>query len=245
MKTPSTCGEMTAIKVCVGGVWGVGEWVCWGGVGEGAAPLLVSAVMAVVLSLADGRRWPAAARGCGCSIGLPCWPALPGIFTILGVAPLSCADATSEKVTRGTLLSAIDRCLSRRRTVILDTHNGIKGYRYQLWCIARTVRQVAAGGSGLGKAAGRGSMQAGTSKCRRGLDRLRLMIWDAACLQLLLLAAADCAPTSLGRYRPAHGTAWCTWTPPKTPAASGMRCAQKTAAIARQFSRTWRAGGVW
>ena len=37
------------------------------------------------------------------------------------------------------MLSAIDRCLTRRRTVVFDTQNNIKGYRYQLWCIARTV----------------------------------------------------------------------------------------------------------
>lgn len=43
-------------------------------------------------------------------------------------------------MARGALLSAIDRCLSRRRTVIFDTHNNIKGYRYQLWCIACQVR---------------------------------------------------------------------------------------------------------
>ncbi|EFN54627.1 hypothetical protein CHLNCDRAFT_11683, partial [Chlorella variabilis] len=47
------------------------------------------------------------------------------------------ADAASEKVARGTLLSAMDRCLTRSRIVIFDTHNNIKGYRYQLWCIAR------------------------------------------------------------------------------------------------------------
>ncbi|KAI3423881.1 hypothetical protein D9Q98_009715 [Chlorella vulgaris] len=46
-------------------------------------------------------------------------------------------DATSEKVARGTLMAAVDRNLTRKLTVILDTHNNIKGYRYQLWCIAR------------------------------------------------------------------------------------------------------------
>ena len=34
------------------------------------------------------------------------------------------ADAASEKVARGAMLSAIDRCLGRRRTVIFDTQNG-------------------------------------------------------------------------------------------------------------------------
>ena len=43
-------------------------------------------------------------------------------------------------MARAALLSAVDRSLDRRRTVVLDTQNNIKGYRYQLWCIARTVR---------------------------------------------------------------------------------------------------------
>jgi tRNA uridine 5-carbamoylmethylation protein Kti12 len=36
-------------------------------------------------------------------------------------------------------MAAVDRSLTRKLTVILDTHNNIKGYRYQLWCIARLV----------------------------------------------------------------------------------------------------------
>lgn len=48
-------------------------------------------------------------------------------------------DATSEKIARGSLLSAMDRCLTRKRTVIFDTQNNIKGYRYQLYCVARQV----------------------------------------------------------------------------------------------------------
>lgn len=36
-------------------------------------------------------------------------------------------------------MSAAERCLSRKRTVIFDSHNNIKGYRYQLWCHARSV----------------------------------------------------------------------------------------------------------
>lgn len=57
--------------------------------------------------------------------------------------PPRLADAASEKVARGAMLSAIDRCLGRRRTVIFDTQNAIKGYRYQLWCIARQARAAA------------------------------------------------------------------------------------------------------
>jgi protein KTI12 len=55
-----------------------------------------------------------------------------------GIFPVA-ADAASEKVARGALMSAIDRALTRKRTVIFDSHNNIKGYRYQLYCIARAV----------------------------------------------------------------------------------------------------------
>jgi hypothetical protein len=33
----------------------------------------------------------------------------------------------------------MDRYLNRRTTLIFDTQNNIKGYRYQLWCCARSV----------------------------------------------------------------------------------------------------------
>ena len=50
----------------------------------------------------------------------------------------SFADVPSEKNTRGVLRSVVDRCLSQRsRIVIFDSLNNIKGYRYELWCIAR------------------------------------------------------------------------------------------------------------
>ena len=55
-------------------------------------------------------------------------------------------------MARAALLSAVDRSLDRRRTVVLDTQNNIKGYRYQLWCIARSVRCRAAAGRGPGSA---------------------------------------------------------------------------------------------
>ncbi|KAL4432172.1 hypothetical protein ABPG77_005934 [Micractinium sp. CCAP 211/92] len=48
-------------------------------------------------------------------------------------------DAAAEKQARGALMSAAERCLSRKRTVIFDSHNNIKGYRYQLWCHARSA----------------------------------------------------------------------------------------------------------
>jgi protein KTI12 len=47
------------------------------------------------------------------------------------------ADVPSEKVTRGLLRSATDRSLTRSAVVVLDSLNAIKGYRYELWCLAR------------------------------------------------------------------------------------------------------------
>lgn len=50
------------------------------------------------------------------------------------------ADLTAEKMARGLLKSSVDKALSRTATVIVDSCNGNKGYRYELWCIARLVR---------------------------------------------------------------------------------------------------------
>ena len=47
------------------------------------------------------------------------------------------SDVPSEKNTRGLLRSVVDRTLSRSRIVIFDSLNNIKGYRYELWCLAR------------------------------------------------------------------------------------------------------------
>ncbi|GAB5029416.1 protein kti12 homolog [Nannochloropsis oceanica] len=46
-------------------------------------------------------------------------------------------DATSEKVTRGGLKSRVDHALNRETVVVLDSMNYIKGFRYQLYCMAR------------------------------------------------------------------------------------------------------------
>eukprot|EP00898_Chlorokybus_atmophyticus_P006898 jgi/Chlat1/7209/Chrsp57S06758 len=48
-------------------------------------------------------------------------------------------DVVREKNTRGLLRSALDRTLSKDTTVIFDSLNNIKGYRYELWCIARAA----------------------------------------------------------------------------------------------------------
>lgn len=47
-------------------------------------------------------------------------------------------DARSEKNTRGLLKATVERAIHKDGpVVILDANNGIKGYRYELWCIAR------------------------------------------------------------------------------------------------------------
>jgi protein KTI12 len=49
------------------------------------------------------------------------------------------ADATAEKNTRAAFKAEVDRRLSRKTLVILDTLNNIKGFRYEIWCIARAL----------------------------------------------------------------------------------------------------------
>uniref|UniRef100_A0A383WLJ4 Protein KTI12 homolog n=1 Tax=Tetradesmus obliquus TaxID=3088 RepID=A0A383WLJ4_TETOB len=44
-----------------------------------------------------------------------------------------------EKATRGTLKSAVERAISKKTVIILDSLNNIKGYRYELWCVARAA----------------------------------------------------------------------------------------------------------
>ncbi|XP_062229807.1 protein KTI12 homolog isoform X2 [Phragmites australis] len=42
-----------------------------------------------------------------------------------------------EKNLRGVLRSEVDRSVSRDSIIIVDSLNNIKGYRYELWCLAR------------------------------------------------------------------------------------------------------------
>ncbi|KAI8467670.1 MAG: chromatin associated protein KTI12 [Monoraphidium minutum] len=51
----------------------------------------------------------------------------------------SYASSAQEKVARATLKSALERVLTRHNTVILDSLNAIKGYRYEVWCVVRSV----------------------------------------------------------------------------------------------------------
>lgn len=49
----------------------------------------------------------------------------------------SYTDMTSEKNLRGVLRSQVDRSLSKDSIIVVDSLNSIKGYRYELWCLAR------------------------------------------------------------------------------------------------------------
>lgn len=46
-------------------------------------------------------------------------------------------DMVMEKNLRGVLRSEVDRSLSQDSIIIVDSLNNIKGYRYELWCLAR------------------------------------------------------------------------------------------------------------
>ncbi|XP_029802231.1 protein KTI12 homolog [Suricata suricatta] len=49
-------------------------------------------------------------------------------------------DSAREKALRGALRAAVERRLSRHDVVILDSINYIKGFRYELYCLARAAR---------------------------------------------------------------------------------------------------------
>lgn len=51
----------------------------------------------------------------------------------------SYANMPAEKNLRGVLRSEVDRSLSKDNIVIVDSLNSIKGYRYELWCLARAA----------------------------------------------------------------------------------------------------------
>jgi protein KTI12 len=48
-------------------------------------------------------------------------------------------DMIAEKNLRGVLRSEVDRSLSKDSIIIVDSLNSIKGYRYELWCLARAA----------------------------------------------------------------------------------------------------------
>jgi protein KTI12 len=49
-------------------------------------------------------------------------------------------DSFSEKQTRGKVKAAVERLVSKDAVVIADSMNYIKGYRYELYCVARAMR---------------------------------------------------------------------------------------------------------
>lgn len=51
----------------------------------------------------------------------------------------SYANMTAEKNLRGVLRSEVDRSVSKDNIIIVDSLNSIKGYRYELWCLARAA----------------------------------------------------------------------------------------------------------
>ncbi|CAH6790649.1 Kti12 [Phodopus roborovskii] len=50
------------------------------------------------------------------------------------------SDSAREKALRAALRAAVERRLSRQDVVILDSVNYIKGFRYELYCLARAAR---------------------------------------------------------------------------------------------------------
>ncbi|KAJ8661227.1 hypothetical protein O0I10_002976 [Lichtheimia ornata] len=57
----------------------------------------------------------------------------------LNVSKEAYREAREEKKARGALLSAVERLLSKDDIVIADGMNYIKGFRYQLYCVARAI----------------------------------------------------------------------------------------------------------
>lgn len=51
----------------------------------------------------------------------------------------SYASSTTEKTARGNFISAVERRVTKDHVVIADGLNYIKGYRYQIYCIARAL----------------------------------------------------------------------------------------------------------
>ncbi|XP_055484779.1 protein KTI12 homolog [Psammomys obesus] len=61
--------------------------------------------------------------------------------SVLGARdPAVYGDSAGEKALRAALRAAVERRLSRQDVVILDSVNYIKGFRYELYCLARAAR---------------------------------------------------------------------------------------------------------
>ncbi|KAI8376154.1 chromatin associated protein KTI12 [Radiomyces spectabilis] len=57
----------------------------------------------------------------------------------LNIAKDAYKEAREEKKARGSLISTVERLLSKDDIVIADNLNYIKGFRYQLYCVARAI----------------------------------------------------------------------------------------------------------
>ena len=49
------------------------------------------------------------------------------------------SDNSMEKMLRASLRSNVEKLLDPKRVVILDSMNYIKGFRYELYCLARNA----------------------------------------------------------------------------------------------------------
>jgi protein KTI12 len=49
-------------------------------------------------------------------------------------------DSAHEKILRASIKSNVEKFLDPSRIVIVDAQNYIKGYRYELYCLARNAQ---------------------------------------------------------------------------------------------------------
>ena len=49
------------------------------------------------------------------------------------------SDPVQENILRASLKSNVEKFIDQKRVVILDSMNYIKGYRYELYCLARSA----------------------------------------------------------------------------------------------------------
>ncbi|KAI9216898.1 chromatin associated protein KTI12 [Blastocladiella britannica] len=73
--------------------------------------------------------------------GAPTWPTDIHVIddAVLRISHADYDAPASEKTARASLLSSVERLLSRDALVIADAMNYIKGFRYQLYCVARAM----------------------------------------------------------------------------------------------------------
>jgi protein KTI12 len=69
--------------------------------------------------------------------GQSVFPLSPPPRILTTAAPMTAS--VGEKRARGAILSAVERLLSKQVVVIVDGMNYVKGFRYQLFCLARAM----------------------------------------------------------------------------------------------------------